>query len=51
MLIAISLLCLVAGIFIGSKAFRKATEASFRRVTLGLLAAISIVGLARLTFA
>lgn len=39
---------LATGIYVGSKAFRKASAESFRRVTLGLLVGISVVGLVRL---
>ena len=49
--VAIGIPLLVAGIFVGSHVFRRATDASFRRLTLGLLVTISIVGLARLTLA
>ena len=40
---------LAAGIAVGSRLFRRSTEAAFRTVTLSLLIAISVVGLARLT--
>ena len=39
---------LTLGIFVGSKAFRRASLDSFRRATLSLLLGISIVGLIRL---
>ena len=39
---------LAVGIMVGSRWFRRSTEAAFRTVTLGLLVAISIVGLLRL---
>lgn len=46
--IAIGLPLLALGILVGSRAFKKASPESFRRATLGLLMAISVVGLARL---
>lgn len=46
--VLIGLPILAGGIAIGSRMFRRSTEAAFRTVTLGLLVAISIVGLTRL---
>lgn len=39
---------LVIGVAVGSRSFRRTSDATFRRVTLGLLASISIVGLVTL---
>ncbi|WP_395152615.1 sulfite exporter TauE/SafE family protein [Ilumatobacter sp.] len=39
---------LAAGVLVGSRAFRSATQASFRQNTLRLLCTISVVGIARL---
>lgn len=46
--VALGVPILAGGIAIGSRLFRRSTEAAFRTVTLGLLVSISIVGLARL---
>lgn len=46
--VVVGLPLLAAGIAAGSKSFRKASPESFRRATLSLLMAISLVGLARL---
>ncbi len=46
--VGIGLPLLGVGILVGSKSFHKASPESFRRATLGLLIAISLVGLARL---
>jgi uncharacterized membrane protein YfcA len=46
--VTLGLPLLAAGVLVGSRAFRSATDASFRRNTLRLLCTISVVGIARL---